>query len=128
MLGRLCDDVAAGVEAGASGTACQLLEFADAEFAHLPAVELRQPCQQYGADGNVDADAERIGAGDDQQQPLECELFDQPAVFGQHACVVDADAVQEELAQALPESLREGEALDGCRDRSFLLLRCEIDG
>jgi len=127
VFGRLGDDVAAGVESGPPGPSGQLLEFADAEPAHPAAVELRQSGQQHGADGHVDADAEGVGAGDDQQQALERELFDEPSVLRQHARVVDADSVEEQFAQALSEPLAEGEALDGCGDSGLLLLRGQID-
>ena len=127
VFGGLGDHVAAGVESGAAGTPGELLEFADAESAHLPSVELRQSGQEHGADGHVDAHAEGVGARDDEQQAFERELFDETPILRQHSGVVDADAVQQQFAQAGPEPLAEGEALDGCGDRGFLLLGGEVD-
>ena len=63
VLGRLGDDAALGVEALAAGAPGDLLEVAHREQRVLLAVELRELGEQHGADRDVDADAERVGAG-----------------------------------------------------------------
>lgn len=128
MFGRLGDDVAAGVEPGPARPAGELLELADAEPAHLASVELRQAGEQDGADGDVDAHPERVGAGDDEEDALQGEAFDEAAVLREHARVVDADAVEEEPAQGLTEALGEREPLDRLGDAGLLILRREVDG
>ena len=64
----------------------------------LLAVELAEPGEQHRADRDVDADAERVGAADDLEQPVLRELLDEHAVLGQQPGVVQADAVLQPLA------------------------------
>jgi hypothetical protein len=68
VLGRLHDDVARGVEARAPGAAGDLVELARLEQPVARAVELGQAGEDDGADRDVDADAERVGAADDLEQ------------------------------------------------------------
>ena len=104
----LRDDPAAGVEPRPSGAADDLVELAGLEQALLRAVELRQAGEQHGADRDVDADAERVGAADDLEQAVLRELLDEAPVLRQHARVVHADAVphepRERAAEARPRS------------------------
>ncbi len=127
MLGCLGDDVSAGVEAGASGATGESLELAHAQAPHLRPVELRQAREQDGADGDVDAHAEGVGSGDDEEDALEGESFDEAAVLRRHSRVVDPDPVEEEAAQRLTEALGEGEPLDLLGDARLLVLRREVD-
>jgi len=60
------------------------------------AVVLAQLGEQHGADRDVDADAERVGAADDLEQALLREPLDEQAVLGEHPGVVHADAVPDE--------------------------------
>ena len=62
MLGGLADDVADVVEAAASGPARDLVEIAGAERGDLLASILAEAGEKDGADRNVDADTERVGA------------------------------------------------------------------
>ena len=71
---------------------------------------LRQLREQHGADGHVDADAERVGAADDLEVAVLREPLDQQPVLRQHAGVVHADAVAHEPRQRLAEAGREPEA------------------
>ena len=59
-----------GSKPGPPGAPGELVELAHAEAPHAVAVELRQRGHQHGADRDVDADAERVGAADDRQQAL----------------------------------------------------------
>src|SRR5690606_28288813 len=92
VLGGLADDEALGVESGAAGAAGDLVELPGAQAAGAAAVVFGQAREDDGSDGDVDADAEGVGAADDGQQALLGESFDQAPVFGEHARVVDADA------------------------------------
>ena len=94
VLGRLAHHAAAVVEALAAGAPGDLLELAHrAGCATFSPSNLREPREEHGADRDVDADAERVGAADDAQQALLRELLDEQPVLRQQARVVDADAV-----------------------------------
>ena len=67
----------------------------------LHAAELRELGEEHGADGDVDADAQRVRAGDDAQQPLLRELLDEQPVLRQQPGVVDADAEGDEALALL---------------------------
>ncbi len=103
MLGRLGYHHALGVEAAASSATGNLMELAAFQAAHLAAVELGQLRQHHGVNGNVDANAQRIGAADDGQKPLLSKLFHQQAVTRQHARVMNAHAAAEQALQRLAE-------------------------
>ena len=64
------------------------------------------------ADRDVDADAERVGAADDLQQPGLGQRLDEPAVARQHAGVMHADADAYELRQRLAERRGEPEVAE----------------
>ena len=127
VLGRLRDDVAAVVEALAPGAPGDLLEVAHAEDAGLLAVELAQLREQHGADRDVDADAQRVGAADDLEQPLLREPLDQQPVLGQQARVVDADAVAQEALEVLAVGRVERRAVQRRADRLLVRLRRHVD-
>ena len=76
VLGCLRDDVAGGVETASPCAADDLAEIADGENLGAAAVVLAQSCQHHGADRDVDADAEGVGAADDFQQAAGGEFFD----------------------------------------------------
>ena len=80
VFGRLGDDHALGVKARASGAPGDLVELARAEAAHLVAVEFGERREHHGVDGHVDANAERVGAADDRQEPLLGEALHQKTV------------------------------------------------
>src|SRR5690606_38250471 len=101
------DDVALVVVALASGASGDLAEIADAEDGGFAAVVFPELGEDDGANRNVDADAEGVGAADDFEQALLRELFDEDAVFREEAGVVDADAVAEPAAHFL--AVRTGE-------------------
>ena len=122
VLGGLGDDVALGVEAGASRAAHDLVELARVEVAHAPPVELGERGEHHGVDGNVDAHAQRVRAADDGQQPLLGELLHQKAVTRQHSGVVHAHAAAQEALQGLAEGGGEAGPLDGVLDGLALLL------
>ena len=125
--GRLGHHVAEVVEALAPGAAGDLVEVAGGEHRRLLAVELAQPREEHGADGHVDAHAQRVGAADDLEQAALGELLHQHAVLGQQAGVVHADALLEPLAHVRPVRAGEAEALDGRRHRVLLLARAEVE-
>ena len=87
----------------------------------LLAVELAQPGEHHGADRDVDADAQRVGAADHLEQAELRELLDQHAVLRQQAGVVQADAVPEPLAHVGAVGAAELEAGDPRGDLGLLL-------
>jgi len=99
MLRGLRHHPSAVVEALASGAAGDLLEVADLEVRDLAAVELGERGEQHRADRDVDADPQRVGAGDDLEQPLLGELLDGEAVLRQQPRVMDADAERQETSE-----------------------------
>ena len=127
VLGREHDDGARGVVAGATGPPGDLVELAGAELPHPLPVELRERGDEHRADRHVDADAERVGAADDPQQPALRERLDEPAVARQHAGVVHADARAHEPRERLAEARREAESADRLGDLVALLARDHPD-
>ena len=113
-----------GVEARPPGPAGDLVELARLEQPGLLAVVLGQGGEDDGADRHVDADAEGVGAADDLEQAGLGERLDEPAVLGQHAGVVDADAVPHQPGQGLAEAGGEPEVPDHLRDRVLFLAAC----
>ena len=67
----------------------------------LAAVELGELGEEHGAERDVDADAESVGAGDHLEQALLGELLHLQPVLGQEPGVVDADAEAEEALELL---------------------------
>ena len=121
VLGRLHDDAAGGVVARPPGPAGDLVELAGLEQPGLLAVVLGQRGEHDGADRHVDADAEGVGAADDLEQAGLGEGLDEPAVLGEHAGVVHADAVPHQPGQRLAEAGGEAEVPDHFRDRVLFL-------
>jgi hypothetical protein len=128
VLGGLHDDPARHVEAGPAGAAGDLVELARLEQPRLLAVVLGQRGEDDGADRHVDADAEGVGTADDLEQARLGQGLDQPAVLGQHAGVVDADAVPHEAGEGLAEAGGEPEVSDQLRDRVLLLAGAHVGG
>ena len=122
VLRGLGDDHALGVKARATGAAGDLMELTGAQTTHLVAVELGECGEHHGVDGHVDADAERVGAADDGQQPLLRQALDQQAIARQHAGVVHADAAAEQALEDLAEGRREARALGSLLNSLALLL------
>ena len=114
---RLRDDTALRVEASPSGAPRNLLELSDRQQRYLLSVELAKACKEYGADRNVDSDAEGVRTRDHPQQPLLGEALDEPAVAGQQSGMVEPDAVGEEPAQSGSVGGVEAEVCDGLADR-----------
>jgi hypothetical protein len=127
VFGGLDDDPAAVVESFASGAAADLVEIAGAEDDGFLAVELAEAGEQDGADGDIDADAEGIGAADDLEETALGELFDEHAVFGEQAGVVNADAVFEPGADGGTVRAGEVEAFEGLGEGLFFVPGADID-
>ena len=127
VLGRLDDDVAHGVEAGPPGPPGDLVELARAQHPLLAAVVLRQRGEQHGADRDVDAHPEGVGAADDGEQPGLGEGLDEPAVLRQHPGVVHADPVEHEPAEGGAEALAEPEVAHGILDRGLAFAGDQLD-
>ncbi len=83
--GACATHAAAVVEALAPGAPGDLLEVAHAEDGRLLAVVLAELREEHRADGDVHADAERVGPADDREQALLRELLDEEAVLGRAA-------------------------------------------
>ena len=98
------------------------MELARGQQAILDTVVLVQPRENNGSDRQVHADAQRVGARHDLQQPLLGEPFDQPPVPGQHARMVHTDAVSQQARQILAESRREFRLGQLLRDRGLLVI------
>ena len=122
VLRGLGDDAALGVEAGATRTACDLVELARAQAAHAMAVVLGEGREQHRVDGHVDAHAQRVGAADDGQKPLLRELLHEQAVAREHPRVVHAHAAAEQALERLAEGRGEARALAGLLHGVALLL------
>ena len=118
---------AGGVIAGPAGPAGDLVELAGVQQPGADAVVLAQRGEQHGADRHVDAHPEGVGAADDLQQAGLGELLHKPAVFGQHAGMVDADAVPDQPVEGLAEARGEAEAGDELGDLVFLLAGADVD-
>lgn len=97
-----CATVAHGVEALAPRASGDLVEVPRGEDRRLVAAVAAELREQYGADGHVDAHAQRVCAADDLQQALLRELFDQDAVAGQQARVVQADPMPQPALELRP--------------------------
>ena len=110
MFGGLDDDTTFPVEAGPPGPARDLVELAGAEQPADTPVIFGQTGQQHSTDGDIDADAESVGAADDLEQSGLGQTFDQTSVTGQHPGVVDADPGADISAEGLAEAGREAEA------------------
>src|SRR6185369_415745 len=121
VLGRFGDHAPLVVEPFPAGPSGDLLEVADRENGRFLAVEFGEAGEENGADGDVDADAQRIGAADDPEQALLRELLHEQAVFGEQTRVVDADAEGEEAAELLAVRRVEAEAGDRVADLVALL-------
>ena len=86
------------------------------------AVELGKPSHQHGADGHVNAHPQGIGAANDLKQAFLCQALYQTAVFGEHARVVDTDALAQELGQILAKGSGEAETTDFLGNRFLFFL------
>ncbi|MGC4071077.1 MAG: hypothetical protein QM760_00875 [Nibricoccus sp.] len=119
VLGGLDDDVADVVVALAAGAAGDLAEIADGENAGFLAVVFEKLGEDDGADGDVDADTEGVGAADELEKPFLRELLDEDAVAREQAGVVDADAVAEPALHFLSVGAVEADAFEGLGDPGF---------
>ena len=116
VFGCLGHDQSAGVEAHASGPACDLVEFPGPQTAHPVAVELGQSGQQDRVDGHVDADPQGVRATDDRQKAILGQLLHQTPVPGQHARMVDPDPGAQQPLQNPAEGRGEAGAGHGLLD------------
>src|SRR5699024_8284499 len=98
VLGGLDHHEPLGAVARAARPAGDLVGLAGLEDALPPAVELGASREQDSADGYVDPHAAGVAAAADRQQTLLREPLHETAVLGEHAGVMDADPVEEELA------------------------------
>ena len=127
MLRRLRDHPADVVETLAPGASADLMEIACGENAGLLPVELAQPGKEHGADGHVDADAQRVRATDDFQQSLLRELLDEDAILRQQPRVMQADAMPQPFLDLSAVWAGEFEAFDRAGDGGLFLARADVD-
>ena len=85
-------------------------------------VVFAQRGEQHRSDGHVDADTERVGAGDDPQQALLGELLYRVGGNGEHPGVMDADPGAQQFGQRLAKSGAEAEITDGLPSASGRLV------
>src|SRR5438128_1188665 len=83
------------IEPFASGAAADLMKVPRGENAGLLAVKLTELGKQYGANGNIDADTQRVRAANDFEQSFLRELFDEHAILREQPCMVQTDAMPE---------------------------------
>ena len=119
---RLRNNITLIVVARATGTTRDLPEIAHTEDSGLLAPVLPELGEEDGADRDVDANAERVGATDQLEQALLCQLLDEDAVLRQQAGVVHADAVTQPTLHVLAERAVEFHPLEFRPEFSFLLL------
>ena len=112
VLGGLRHHVAPVVEPLAPGPARDLVEVAGRQHHRLLAVELAELGEDHGADGDVDAHPQGVGAGHHLEQPLLRQLLGEQPVLGQQAGVVQPDAVAQEALQLLAVGRVEADALE----------------
>ncbi len=127
VLGRLHHHGAGGVVAGPAGPAGDLVELPRLQQPGLRPVVLGQGGEHYGADRNVDAHAQGVGPADDLQQAGLGQRLDQPSVLGQHARVVDANAVPHQAGQCLAEAGRKPEVADHLGDGVLVRAAADVD-
>ena len=115
------------VESFAPGPPADLMEIARAENASFLAVEFAEAGEQDGADGDVDADAQGVGAADDLEQAALGELFDEHAVLGEQTGVMHANALLEPRADVWPIGTGELESGQFPAKHGFFLARADVE-
>ena len=103
VFGGLHDDAPLHIESAAPCPTGDLLEVAHGQIDDVFAVKLAELCEEDGANRDVDPDAEGIRPADDLQYSALREAFDEAAILGEHARVMDADAVWHEARQLFAE-------------------------
>ena len=93
MFGSLRNHVADIVETLAASAASNLVEIAGGQNCSLVAAVLAELRKQHRSNRHVDANAERISAANDLEQPFLCEFFAENAVLGQKSGVMEPDAL-----------------------------------
>ena len=126
MFRGLDDDSAGRVEAGPSRPAGDLMELAGLQMPNAHPVVLGQAGEQHGADRDVDAHSQGVGAAHDLQQAGLGQQLDQPPVLGQHPRVVHADSVPHQPRQGAPEPSGEPEVADQVGDRVLLSAGADV--
>lgn len=116
----LDDNGAHRVVACTTRAAGDLMELAGLQMPCADAVVLGETGQQHCADRDVDSDAQSVGTADHLEKPVLRENFDEPSVLGQHASMVNADAVPDQARECLSEPRGEAETAQRFGDR-FLL-------
>ena len=105
----------------AAGASADLVKIARTQDRGLLAVVLAEPRKQNGADRHVDADAQGVGTADHFEQPPLRQSFDQHAVFGQQARVVQSDAVTQPALDFRPVRAAEPIPLQRLGQRGLFL-------
>ena len=103
VLGRLHDHTSGRVVAGAASPAGHLVELPRAQEPAYTAVVLRQRGEKHRPYRDIDPDPQRVGPAHHLEEPVLAELFHQPPVLREHACVVDADTMAQQARQSVPE-------------------------
>ena len=128
VLGGLGDDVADVVKAAATGATGDLFEVAHGEDAGAFAVVFAHLGKDDCSDGDVDSDAEGVGAADDFEEAALGQFFDEEAVFGKESGVVDADSVAEEAGHLFAVGRAEVGVDEGGGDFFLFLFGAEVLG
>ena len=82
--------------------------------------------EQHGTNGDVDPNAERVGATDHLEQAALAQALDNAAVARQQAGVVQTDAVAEKAQQLLAVGAVQALVAQGDLDGFLLLLAAHI--
>ena len=126
-IGRLHDHEAGVVVALAPGAPGHLPEIAHAQDRRLLPVVLEKLGKHHRADRHVDADAQRVSATDQLEQPALRQRLHQQPVLGQQPRVVHADAVPQPALHLAPVRTVELHPLQLRRQRRLFLLRAEVE-
>src|SRR4029077_774630 len=127
VLGGLRDDIPSLVETFASGPAANLLKLAHAQDGRLFAVVLAEAREQDGSNRDVYADAKRVGAADDGEQPLLREALDEQPILRQETRVVQTNSVRKKALHLFAERRIEPHAPELCADFLFLVFGDEVE-
>ncbi len=114
------------VEALAAGASADLVKVARAEDARLLPAEFAELREEHGADGHINAHAQRVRAADHLEQATLRQLLHQHAILRQQPGVVQTDPVLQPFPNFRSIRAAELEPLQGLRDRRLFLAGADV--
>ncbi len=124
---RLHHDVTHRIEAAPARAPGHLTKVAHAEDRRLFPVVFPELRKHHRANRHVDADAERVRATDQFEQPVLRELLHEDAILRQQSRVVHADAVAQPTLHFFAIRAREPHAFQHLRDGGLFFLRAHVE-